>query len=87
MLFCGDARHRLEPVGEMGGALADGPQLHGLGNGIGHFQRQGRAGGNAVLPGSVDRRLQVLLHGIIAENIAAEDLRQIHDLAHRRHPF
>ena len=32
MLLGGDAGHGLEPVGEMGGALFDGPVLHGVGH-------------------------------------------------------
>ena len=36
MLFSGDIRHRLEPVGIMGSALLRRPVLHSVGHHIGH---------------------------------------------------
>ena len=49
VLFGGDAGHGLEPVGKVGGALFDGPVLHG----VGHY-----GGGGAVEPPS-------LVHGAL----------------------
>ena len=34
MLFCGDARHRLEPMREVGGAFLDSPVLHSVCNDV-----------------------------------------------------
>ena len=43
MLFGGDAGHGVEDVGVVGGALFDGPVLHGDGDGIGDGGVQRRA--------------------------------------------
>ena len=43
MLFGGDARHRLEPMGEVGRALLDRPVLHGVGHHARDLRVQRRA--------------------------------------------
>ena len=80
VLFGGDARHGLEPVGEVGGALLHRPVLHGVGDHVGnaHVQRMAEADG-------LDQRLirffgQPLLHDLTVEYVGCENLRNTHVL-------
>ena len=49
---------------------------------IGSVQLQGRIGGDAMLPGIVDFRIQILLHGGFVKNVTAEDFRNMDDVGH-----
>ena len=74
VLLGGGAGHGQEPVGEVGAALLQGPILHGLGDALGHFGRQGLAALQRLAVGLVDILLQPLAHGALAEGVAAEVL-------------
>ena len=82
VLFSGDAGHGLEPMGIVGGALLNCPDLHGLGDLIGNFQGQLGAVSNAGLPGIKHGFPQTLAHGCLVKNIAAKHLGYIQDLIH-----
>ena len=79
VLLGGDAGHRLEPVGEVGRALLDGPVLHGVGHDVGDAQVHALALADAVqhLPIRVLR--QALAHGGEVENPGGK---AIGDVAH-----
>ena len=74
MLFCGDARHRLEPMGEVGRALLDGPVLHG----VGHHARDLRVQCRALPHGLLERFIHVLgqslLHNGLVKDHASKQL-------------
>ena len=82
MLLGGDAGHGLEPVGEVGGPLLNGPVLHGVGH---------HGGGGAVQPlalvhGALHLFEHILgqagaHHGVV-EDVAAEDLGNIYLFHH-----
>ena len=69
-------------MGKVGGAMLDGPDLHGFGNFVGHRQLQGQARGDAVLPGVIDRRGQPLLHDRLVKYVASKDFRYVQMFAH-----
>ena len=77
VLFRRKAGHRLEPVGVMGAALLHGPCLHGTGNFIGGGQLQRRTVSDAALPSLIAGVGQALLHGLLVEYPAAEQLGQL----------
>ena len=87
MLLGGDAGHGLEPVGIVGRALLRCPFLHGIGNMVGHIQRQRGAARDAAAPCQKYFRIQPLPHDSFVENIAAKNCREIGDLVHRQNPF
>ncbi len=71
VLLGGDARQRLEPVGVVGGALLDGPLLHGVGDDVGHVLVQRRAlldGLHQLLVGGLG---QTLAHDVLVEHHGA----------------
>ena len=82
VLLGGDAGHGLEPVGEVGAALLRGPLLHGLGDLVGDGEIQGRALGDAALPGGVGRGGKALSHRVLVEDQAAEELGKFFRCAH-----
>jgi len=84
VLFGGDAGHGLEPVGEVGGAPLHGPLLHGLGDFVGGGDIQGRALGDAFFPRAVRRGGQAVLHGLLVEDPAAEEFRELERGTHNR---
>ena len=81
-----DAGHGLEPVGVVGGALFHGPLLHGLGDLIGGGDIQRRSVCNALLPRLIGRRGQALLHGVLIEDHAAEQIGEFRGGTHAFHP-
>ena len=81
-----DAGHGLEPVGVVGGALFHGPLLHGLGDLIGGGDIQRRSICNALLPRLIGRRGQALLHGVLIEDHAAEQIGEFRGGTHAFHP-
>ena len=86
VLLGGDAGHGLEPVGVMGGALLDGPLLHGLGDLIGGADVQGRAFSHALLPSTVGRGREPFLHGLFVKDQAAEQFGELRRCTHTFHP-
>ena len=83
MLLSCDARHGLEPVGEVGGALAYRPVLHGGSHHIGHSGIQGRALVNGAPECAVDILGEPLPHDRVVKNHAAKEFR---DLTHQNIP-
>ena len=77
VLLCGVAGHRLEPVGEMGGAPLNGPVLHGVGNVVGDGQIQSGLIFNALLPGAEGIGGEVLPHRVLVEDHASKQLGEI----------
>ena len=59
----------LEPVGEVGGALLDGPVLHGVGNHVGDDRRQLARLADAGLELLVDALGHALLHLGMGEDV------------------
>ena len=78
MLFRGNARHGLEPVGIMGCALFNGPILHGVGYHAGHLGIQGFSFRDGAVQGPIGFLGKPLPHHGIIENQAAECILQIH---------
>jgi len=73
VLFGGDAVQRLEPVGKVGGAVLNGPILHGVGHDVGHLRVEtfGVLDGLPQLPIGLGRQplaLHVVVKGHAAEN-------------------
>ena len=71
VLLGGDAGQRLEPVGVVGGALLDGPLLHGVGDDVGHVLVERRAlldGLHQLLIGGLG---QALAHDVLVEHHGA----------------
>ena len=85
--YCGDAGHRLEPVGIVGSTLLNGPVLHGICNLICSIQRQLAAGGDTVFPDRKDFFRKAFPHGGFVEYVRAEQLRDIQDFGHNDHPL
>jgi hypothetical protein len=80
VLLGGDTRQRLEPVGVVGGALLDGPLLHGVRHHVGHVLVQRRAfldGAHQLLVGGLGK---ALAHGVLVEHHGSVD---IGDFRHR----
>ena len=72
VLFGGHAGHGLEPMGKMGGPLADRPVLHGGGHRVRHGRVQGRAFLNGLLQRVPGRLGQQVTHHAAAEHHASE---------------
>ena len=70
----------------MGGALFYRPLLHSFGNFIGGGDIQRGSIGDALLPGAVGRGREPLLHGLLIENQAPEELGEFLGVAHARYP-
>ena len=87
VLFRSKTGHGLEPMGIVGSTLFDGPLLHSLRDLVGHIQRQGASGADALLPGVIDFRSQALLHGGLAKYIRAKNIRYIQVVTHRKASF
>ena len=74
MLLGGEAGHRLEPVGIVGGALFQCPCLHAVGNGVGGFQMQMSAVFQTLLPCVKGFLFHILGHGDLIEHRCAEQI-------------
>ena len=85
VLLCGEAGHRLEPVGEMGGAVLNGPGLHGRSDLLRNLDGHGSALVDAGLQLFVSLFRESLLHDVVVEDEGAEDLRNI-DCCHKLKP-
>ena len=68
VFFGGNAGHRLEPVGVMGGTLLNGPILHGIGDLAGGGTIQRRSLGQALLPFLVGGGGETLLHLLLTKH-------------------
>ena len=73
MLFGGNTGHRLKPVGKMGGALFNGPILHGVGNSVCQAHIQRGAIVNGFFQSLVNFLRQALFHGSVIKHGAAEN--------------
>ena len=75
VLFGSDAGQRLEPVGEMGGAVFDGPVLHRVGHSIGDLVIQARA----FVDGLFQRGIYIVrksrFHDAVVKDLTAEIIR------------
>ena len=71
VLLGGDARHGLEPVGEMSGALFDGPVLHGGCDGRGQMFVQGLLRVNQLVELGIDLGRESVAHDIVVKYVAA----------------
>ena len=88
MLFSGEAGHGLEPVGEVGSALFDGPVLHGAGDLTGYGTIQCRSLGQSLLPCLVRLGGQTLLHLLLTKHHSAKQGGNIGFLfTHKDHSF
>jgi len=88
MLFGGEAGHGLEPVGEVGSALFDGPVLHGAGDLTGYGTIQCRSLGQSLLPCLVRLGGQTLLHLLLTKHHSAKQGGNIGFLfTHKDHSF
>ena len=85
MLLGGDAGHGLEPVGVVGGPVVHGPVLHFRRHFVGGFQGEGGAILHALLPRPVAGGGEPLLHDVVVEHQAAEQLGHFF-LGHRKAP-
>ena len=84
VLFRGDAVERMEPVGEMSGAVFYGPVLHGVGDNIGYLWIQTLAvfdGGQELLIGLAR---EALTHNVVVKDHGTEDFSCT---AHFQNPF
>ncbi len=72
VLLARDARERLEPVGVVGGALGDGPLLHGMGHGVRHVQIKRLTAFDGGGEFFVHVLGEPLLHDVFGENHRAE---------------
>ena len=72
VFFGGDARHGLEPMGEMGGAVFDRPVFHGGGNGVRHGHIQTSAVLHRPLKRFVDFGRKTALHHLVVEHHTAK---------------
>ncbi len=73
MLLGGEAGERLEPVGEVRGAVLDGPVLHGRGDDIGDLGIERLAPVDGPEEALVDLLGQPLAHDGTGKHIGAED--------------
>ena len=74
VLLCGHAGERVEHVGEVGGALLDGPVLHGVGHHVGDGGVKLCAQFDGLGQGLVHGLGQAFLHHLVAEDIGPEDV-------------
>ena len=74
VLLGGQAGHRLEQVREVGGALLDGPVLHGAGDGVGDGRVERHALLDRLLQGLEDRLGQPLPLDLLVEDVVAEQV-------------
>jgi len=74
MLLGREAGERLEPVGEVGRAILDGPVLHRRGDDIGHLRVERLAPVDGAEEALVDLLGQALAHDTTGKHIGAEDL-------------
>ncbi len=74
----GDAGHRLEPVGEVGGTLPHGPGLHGVRNRLGDVRVQPSPQVGGLFQPLPHIAGELLLHNPRAEHLAAKALLWIH---------
>ena len=77
VLLGSNARKRLEPVRVVRGALGDGPDLHGVGNGVGHIQVERLTvleGCSKALPNVLG---EVVLHDFLREHHGPEAVSKI----------
>ena len=72
MLFRGDTRHGLEPVGVMGGPFFYRPVLHGVRHHAGDLQVQALALGDGTVEGFIGLLGQALTHDRVVEYQASE---------------
>ena len=77
MLLGGEAGHRLEQVGVVGGALLHGPVLHGGGDGVGDGRVERRALLDGLLQGLEDRLGQPLPLHLFVEDVDAEQVLEV----------
>ena len=77
VLFRVDSRHGLEPVGEMGGALLNGPILHGVGHHAGHMGRQSSAFRHGFLQRLINALGQVGAHDLVVEHHTSKQFRDV----------
>ena len=82
MLFCGDARHRLEPMREMRGPAFNGPILHHGGDNVRHARSKGGALFHGLLQGFEYVLRQTIAHHGLVERKASKEFR---DFAHIKH--
>ena len=75
VLLGGDAGHGLEPVGEVGGALFNGPVLHGVGDHRCHIGVQVLAQLDGFLQGLIGILGQARFHSGIVKNHGRKDIR------------
>ena len=78
VLFRGNARHRLEPVREVGAALFNRPVLHGVRHHVGNFQRKRAVFFDAPVQFLVGGVGQALLHDRVVENKSPENFVHVH---------
>ena len=69
-----DARHGLEPVGEMGSPLLDGPILHSVGHHVGDTDIQTLADAHSRHQGAIGILGQPLPHHRVVEHLDSENL-------------
>ena len=84
MLFGGEAGHGLEPVGEVGGAVLNGPVLHAFGNFVGGVQLERGAVLEALLPGHHGVAGDVLGHGCLVEDVDAKQAGDLFKFLHKK---
>jgi hypothetical protein len=87
VLFGGDPGHGLEPVGKMRASFFHGPLLHGLGNFVGDGDVQRGAVRHALFPRVIGSGRQPLLHGVLVENHASEQLGEFCGCVHKSSSF
>ncbi len=75
MLLGRAARQGLEPVGVVVGSVLEGPLAHACGDAVGQLARQRRAVLHRVDQRVVGRAVEVLAHGVAAEDLLAEIVR------------
>ena len=75
VLFGGDAGQGLEPMGKMGGAMLDGPILHGVCHSVGHFVIQAAALIDRFFQRGVDFIGKPCFHDAVVKNQTAEVFR------------
>ena len=77
MLLRRDAGQGLEPMREVGGALLDGPFLHGVGHDVRYLDLEGLALFHGFDQALVRGRRQTLLHRMLVEYHRAVDFRNL----------